>query len=66
YILEAASIRADIIIHTLKIKNHDFFNDEIIAELKKRHKRIIVGPVANSEELAQAKSLQPYAVILNY
>jgi hypothetical protein len=66
FILEAVSIRADIIIHALKIKNHDFFNEEIRAELKKRHKRIIVGPVANSEELAQALKLQPYAVILNY
>jgi hypothetical protein len=66
YILEAVSIRADIIIHSLKIKNHDFFNDEIVAELKKRHKRIIVGPVATSEEIAQARKLQPYAIILNY
>jgi hypothetical protein len=66
FLLEAVSIRADIIIHALKIKNHDFFNEEIVAELKKRHKRIIVGPVATSDEIAQARKLKPYAVILNY
>lgn len=65
YLIEAASIRADLIIHPFKIKQHDFFNEELISEFKKRHKRIIVGPV-NSEELSQAQKLQPYAIILNY
>lgn len=65
YLLEAATIRADIIIHPLKIRNQNFFNDEIIEELKRRYKKIIVGPI-NSEELGEAQRLQPFAVILNY
>ncbi|MBY0553052.1 hypothetical protein K2P97_00890 [bacterium] len=65
YLIEAVNIRADVIVHPLKIKKHDFFNEELMSELNKRHKRIVVGPV-NSEELTQAMKLQPYAVILNY
>lgn len=65
YVLEAANIRADIIIHPLKIRNQNFFNDEIMEELKRRYKKIIVGPI-NSEELSEAQRLQPFAVILNY
>lgn len=65
YVLEAANIRADIIIHPLKIRNQNFYNEEIIKELNRRYKRIIVGPI-NSEELSEAQRLQPFAVILNY
>lgn len=65
YLLEAVNIRADVIVHPLKIKKHDFFNEELMSEFKKRHKRIIIGPL-NADELSQAQKLQPYAVILNY
>jgi hypothetical protein len=63
YILPAANIRADVIIHPLKIHNQLFFNDEIVAEIKKRFKKIIVGPV-NSDELKLALELHPFGVIV--
>lgn len=65
HVLEAATIRADIIIHPLKIRNQDFFNDEIVQEMKRRYKKIIIGPV-NIEELTEAQRLQPFAIIINY
>lgn len=63
YVLEAVSIRADVIIHPLKIRNQLFYNDEILQELKRRHKKIIIGPISN-EELPQARQLNPYGIIL--
>lgn len=64
YLLEATTLRADVIIHPLKIHKHNFFNDEILGEMRRRHKKIIVGPI-NSEEINEAQQLHPFAVILN-
>lgn len=63
YVLEAVSIRADVIIHPLKIRNQLFYNDEILQELKRRHKKIIIGPIAE-EELPMARQLNPFGIIL--
>ena len=65
YLLEAVTIRADVIIHPLKIRNHNFFNEEILQELSRRHKKIIVGPV-NFEEIEEARKIKPLAIIVNY
>ncbi len=65
YLLEAVTIRADVIIHPLKIRNQNFYNDEILQELKRRHKKIIVGPIGK-DELPLALQLKPYAIILNH
>ena len=65
HLLEAVSLRADVIIHPLKIHKHNFFNDEILAEMKKRFKKIIVGPIS-ADDMDQARTLKPFAIILNY
>lgn len=65
YLLEAVTIRADIIIHPLKIRNQIFFNDEIVQEMSRRRKKIIIGPIS-SEELNEARQLKPFAIISNY
>lgn len=65
YLLEAATIRADVIIHPLRIRNQFFFNDEIIQEMKRRNKKIIIGPI-NADEAVLARELNPYGLILNY
>lgn len=65
YLLEATTLRADVIIHPLKIHKHNFFNEEILAEMKRRYKKLIVGPI-NQDELPEAQRLQPLGVILNY
>lgn len=63
YLIEAANIRADVIIHPLKIRNQNFFNEEILVEMQKRHKKIIVGPV-RAEDLAEAQQLRPFGIIV--
>lgn len=64
FLLEATTLRADVIIHPLKIYKHDFFNDEILIELGRRYKKIIVGPIDEADEMI-AKELHPFAIIIN-
>lgn len=64
YLLEALSLRADVVIHPLKIRGYDFFDLDLNSELQKRHKKIIIGPVS-SEELELARKLNPMGIILN-
>jgi hypothetical protein len=63
FVLEAATIRADFVIHPLMIRKQKFFNDDLLNELKRRHKRFIVGPISPQDE-AEARLLQPFAVIV--
>lgn len=63
HLLEAANLRADVIIHPLKIRGHDFFTGELVAEIKRRHRKMIIGPV-NPEELDAARKLEPMGIIL--
>lgn len=64
FLLEATNLRADVIIHPIKIRNHEFFNEDLLAEFKRRYKKIIVGPI-DPTELDKAKALQPFGIIIN-
>lgn len=64
YLVEAIKIRADIIIHPLKIKNHWFFNAELMQEFNRQYKKIIVGPIDEAEK-DEALKLKPFGLILN-
>ena len=61
-LIEAANIRADVVIHPLYLKKQLFFTDDLMAELKHRYKKIIVGPLSDSEK-NQAMELKPYGLI---
>ncbi len=63
HLLGAANIRADIILHPLKIRNQTFFTEDLLIEVARRHKRIIVGPIT-AEEKPEALKLNPYAIVL--
>lgn len=63
YMIEAANIRADFIIHPIKIRNQNFFTKSIVNEILRRHKNFIIGP-ETSDHLEEAKSLAPYAIII--
>lgn len=54
-VLPAASIRSDVFIVPLKIMNRQVFNESLNQELLRRKKKIILGPLASKEDLAQAK-----------
>ena len=62
-LIEAVSFRADIVIHPLQIKNQTFYNKDLLAELVRRHKHIIVGPL-NAAEIPAARQLNPLGLII--
>lgn len=62
--LEAVTLRADVIIHPLKLRQEDFFSADLLAELQRRHKKIIVGPIT-SADVDRALAIQPFGVIVN-
>ena len=64
YLIEAVTLRADVLVHPLKIRNQKFYNEEILLEMSRRHKKTIVGPVTK-EELEEAQQLNPFGIILN-
>lgn len=63
YIVEAANIRADFIVHPLQIRKQTFFVDSLVQEFKRRNKKIIVGPIKAAEK-EEAVKLNPYGLII--
>lgn len=61
-LIEAAQFRADIVIHPLTYYKQPFFTENLIQELKKRHKKFIVGPLQD-DEVAAALALNPFGII---
>lgn len=64
-LVEAANIRADVIIHPLLIKGLPFFTESLLAEFKRRFKKIIIGPIKNEAEKKEAVKLNPYGLIID-
>ena len=62
-LIEAVSLRADIVIHPLMIKNQKFYDESLLAELQRRHRKIIVGPIAEGD-LIEARALNPLGIIV--
>jgi len=61
-LIEAATFRADIVIHPRLYYKQKFFTDDLLNELKRRHVRVIVGP-DTQDEIEKAKELNPFALI---
>lgn len=64
YLLEAVTLRADAIVQPLELRNREFFNEEILKEMKRRSVKIIVGPVSPSE-VPRAQQLNPFGIIVS-
>lgn len=64
FLIEAATFRADIIIHPLKFYGKTFFTETLQTDMARRFKRIIVGPLDVSEK-SSALELKPFGIILN-
>lgn len=62
HLLEALNLRADVVIHPATFYKQEFFTPELQDELKRRFKRIIVGPVSESEKESALK-IKPFGVI---
>ncbi|AGH96535.1 hypothetical protein [Pseudobdellovibrio exovorus] len=63
HLIEAVSFRADVILQPLKIRQHDFFNEELLAEMKRRKKKILVGPI-EPDQIQSALQLEPLGIII--
>jgi hypothetical protein len=64
HILEAVNFRADVIVHPLLLRNQEFYNEELLNEMKRRHVKIIVGPISPSE-MDRAQHLNPFGIIIS-
>lgn len=64
YLIEATSLRADVVIHPLKIRGVGFYTTSLMNELSRRHVKTIIGPV-DSADLAEAQKLKPLGIIIN-
>lgn len=62
-LIEAATLRADVLLYPLTYYKQPFYTENLQAELKRRFKRFIVGPVA-ATELEEAKKLSPLGIIV--
>lgn len=63
HLIEAVSFRADIVIHPLQIKKQSFYDKDLLTELSRRHKRIIIGPL-NAVDVSAARQLNPMGIII--
>ena len=63
YLIEASTFRADVVIHPLTYYKQPFFTEVLINELKRRHKKFIIGPLADGE-MNDAMALKPFGVIV--
>lgn len=57
YVLPATIFKGDVFIAPFTLKNRPAFNDEIIAEMQRRQKRIFLGPIQSEAQLQKAQSL---------
>lgn len=63
HLIEAANIRADIVIYPLKYYNQTFYSETLLVEIKRRYKKFIVGPIP-AHEIESAKKLNPFGIIV--
>lgn len=57
HILSVAPFKGDAYVGPLGLKGIPTLDPDIVKELKRRHKKIILGPILSKEELATAESL---------
>ena len=64
WLIEALNLRADIVIYPLMIKNEKFYDETLLAELKRRHKNFIIGPI-DDVQIAEAVALKPWGIVVD-
>ncbi|MNS99430.1 hypothetical protein D3C72_1338320 [compost metagenome] len=63
YILPSTQFKGDVFVAPFKVLKRPAFNDDIIAEMRRREKKVFLGPIENEEEYNKAKSLNADALI---
>ncbi len=62
-VLPATQFKGDVFVAPFVIMKRKAFNDEIIAEMRRRHKRIYLGPIANAQQLQEANNIKAEGLI---
>lgn len=52
----AISIRGDVMIAPLNIRHRKFVNEDVLTEVKRRMKKVLLGPIKNDAEMMQSVS----------
>ena len=55
-VVAATSVRSDIYFSVLKLSHRSVFNSSLYEELRRRKKKIMLGPLESAEEIQEAKS----------
>ncbi len=63
HLVEATTIRADVIIHPLLVRGQTFYVESLMKDFNRRHKKIIIGPISEADK-DKAASLNPYGLII--
>lgn len=62
-LIEAATMRADVLIYPLTYYKKPFFTETLQAELKRRFKKTIIGPIPASQ-VEEAKKMNPLGIVI--
>ncbi len=63
WILPSTQFKGDVFISRFTIMKRPAFNDDTITEMKRRHKKIFLGPISSKEQFDDAKRLDADAYI---
>lgn len=64
WLLPAAPFKGDVLMTPLRYLNRETVNAEIVGEMKRRFKKVILGPIRTAEDLDVARSLKPDGIFL--
>ncbi|MBO9668465.1 MAG: hypothetical protein J7501_16830, partial [Bdellovibrio sp.] len=56
WVLPATQFKGDVFVAPFKILNRPAFNDDVIAEMRRRKKRVFLGPIKTEEEFNRARA----------
>ncbi len=59
WLLPTASFTGDVFFAPLKYRDRDTVSRDIVLEMKRRFKKVFLGPLKNAEEVAKARSFEP-------
>lgn len=59
WLLPTAPFSGDVFFAPLKYRNRDAVSRDIVLEMKRRFKKVILGPLKNEQEIAEARTLEP-------
>jgi hypothetical protein len=63
YILPATQFKGDVFIAPFKVMKRPAFNDNVIAEMRRREKKVFLGPIETEDEFKKAKALSADGLI---